>query len=248
MESTMTRSHLVAALIVACAFSPLALAIQAPLPTQPGLAQRTEIQYEKLRHLLEATLAIETRFQNAIVHLQDTYGDVEVGNLYQGIDLTTVDGIHTVRQRLNALRAKYDAFTNAKEQYWAEEDEQVRTSDLAEPLASQFRDSLSTNQTETIPNYRAWFIAMRAYAAAVANLLDFADSHLGNLKWEKKRLIAPDTRVATDLLPALKVVAETQRRCNETGRAALDSVDRTTQFIHTAMQELEKTIRRRDGT
>jgi hypothetical protein len=248
MDSTMTRFYLVTALVIACAFSPLTSAIQAPLPTQPGLAQRAEIQYKQLRQLLEATLAIETRFQNAIVHLQDTYGDVEVGNLYQGIDLTTVEGIHTVRQRLNDFRAKYDAFKVAKERYWAEEEKQVSTSDLAEPLASQFRDSLVTDQTETIRNYRAWFNATRQYAAAVANLLDFSDSHLGNLEWDKKRLIAPDTRVAVDLLLTQRVVAETQRRCNETGRAALDSVDHPNQFIRAAMRELEKAIRRRDGT
>ena len=89
---------------------------------------------------------------------------------------------------------------------------------------------------------------MRAYAAAAGRLLDVADSHLGHLKWHNKRLVALDTPVETDLLAAQRSLADTERRCSETGRTAFDGRDHTVEFIRSAMLELEKAMRRRDGT
>jgi hypothetical protein len=180
--------------------------------------------------------------------VQDTYGDVEVGNLYQGIDLTTSDGIRIARQRLNTFSAKYDEFTDANEQLWAEEQEQVRTADLAEPLASQLKDSLSENQSDTIRAHRAWFTAMRAdAAAAAARLLEVADSHLGHLKWQNKRLTTTDSHAATDLAAAQRAVSDAERRCNEMGWAASNRHDHVVEFVRSSMLELEKELRRREG-
>jgi hypothetical protein len=68
---------------------PTAHALQVPTPTPTVLAQRAAIEFKKLQHLLEESIAIETTFNQAIRHLQDTYGDVEVGNLYQGIEVSS---------------------------------------------------------------------------------------------------------------------------------------------------------------
>jgi hypothetical protein len=148
---------------------------------------------------------------------------------------------------LNAFSAKNDGFTDAKEKYWADEQEQVRNSDLAEPLASQFGESLSVDQTKTIPMYRAWFTAMRSYATAAGHLLEVADSHLGNLKWQNKRLTTTDSHAATDLAAAQRAVSDAERRCNEMGWAASNRHDHVVEFVRSTMLELEKELRRRNG-
>ena len=224
-----------------------AVAVEVPTPAPAVLEQQTAVQFKKLQHLLEESIAIGTTYQEATRHLLNTYGDVEVGNLYHGIDLTTSSGIRTARQRLNAFSAKHDGFADAKERYWADEQEQVRSSTLAEPLASQFRESLSVDQTETIPKNRAWFTAMLAYVTAVGHLLEVADSHLGHLQWQNKHLTTTDDRATTELAAAQRAVSDAERHCNETGWAAFDRHDHVNEFLRSSMLELEKELRRRNG-
>ncbi len=238
-------TYLLSLVVLSAAFA-TAHALEVPTPAPAVLAEQTGVQFKKLQHLLENLIASEKTYLAAIRRILDTYGDVEVANMYQGIDLTTSEGIRIARQRLNDFSAKNDGFTDANEQLWAEEQEQVRTADLAEPLASQLKDSLSDNQTDTNRAQRAWFTAMRAYTSVASRLLDVAGSHLGHLKWQNKRLTTADSRAAPELAAAQRAVSDAERRCNEMGWAASNRHDRVVEFVRSSMLELEKELRRRE--
>ena len=151
-----------------------------PGSTSPKPLDIAEDQHERLRHLLAESRTIEITLRNRIQHLEDTYGSVEITNLYQAIDLSTIDGIHAARKRVDDCSAKYEEFALAQEQHWANLAAMVKSNDLDEPQASGLRASFAADQAEEFANYRAWFTAARADIAAVAHLLDIAERHLGH--------------------------------------------------------------------
>jgi hypothetical protein len=239
----MTRFHLVAAFIVACAFSPLASAIQAPPPIQADLTELAG-RHEKLLHILTEFRDIEITFQQRMRHLIDTHGDIEVTNLYQGIDLSTIDGIHSVRLRVKAFQAANDEFSEAREEQWAAYALAVRNSDLAEPEASQLRDNLAADLTQTLPANRAWMSASRAEATAVTHLLDVAERHLGHTRWQDNHLVGTDKRASSDLQAAQQAVADADQRDAATGSSVRNSQNHVQEFVLSSLSELQKTIRR----
>ena len=240
-------TNLLGIVVLSTAFG-TAHALEVPTPTPAVLAQRTAIQHDKLRHLIQAHLDTQTTFQNQHKHLKDAYGDVEFTNVYQHIDLATMGGIHTVRERLTRLDAKTKGFAAAQKESLTRWKYQVSTTDLDEPLGSELKATFFAVEPTIVARYSAWFDAMRDNAAAITLLLDIAERHLGKLQWHDGQLSAIDKRTSIELLAAQKSLADAERRYNETGRAALDSRDPTPQFIGAALQELEKTMHHRDGT
>jgi len=215
-------------------------------PKPVDIAQDTGTQHERLRHLLAESQTIEITLHTRIQFLEDKYGSVDVTNLYQTIDLSTIAGIHAARQRVDDCSAKYQGFASAQEQHWAKLAVMVKSNNLNEPQASGLRASFAADEAEEFANYRAWFTAARADIAAVAHLLDIAERHLGHLKWQQTRLTATDERTATDLAEANNAIAAMDRRFDETGRAALGSPHQTFRFIRVALLELEQGMPRRD--
>lgn len=207
-----------------------------------------KIQHEKLRQLLESIQVVETTLQTSQQHLEDTYGNVEVNNVYQALDLSTIDGIHTARQRLVALSAKNDGFAAGLEKERAELEKLVSTNDLAEPEASGLRASLSADEADRFPKYRAWIAAMRAEVVAIGRLVDTAERHLGKLRWQNNRLVASDARAGSDLLTAQQALTDADHQNDQTGRAALDTGNYTAKYILSALRHLEQDMPRHDGT
>ncbi len=159
--------------------------------------ESTKIQHNKLLQLLKSTHGVEVEFINSQQHLTDKYGAIEVTNVYQSLDLSTIDGIHTARRRLLELSAKNDGFAAGLEKEWAELRTLVASNDLAEPEASGLRASLSADEAETIPNYRAWIAATRADVTAIGRLVDTAERHLGNSNGSKTDLSRPTSAPRT---------------------------------------------------
>jgi hypothetical protein len=243
----MTRFCLVATL-VACAFSPLTSAIEGASPTPDEFVERTKVKLEKLQHLIRAHQDMENAFIDQQKHLKETYGDVEFTNVYQGINLATMDGIRTARERLKRLNARNEGFAVAQKQSRTTWEDRARNADVDEPLRSELNASFSTVEPNIAAKYAAWFDARRDTSAAIARLfVDTAQRHLGKLEWHDGQLIATDKRASIDLLAAQKALADTEHRYNVTGRAALGTRDPTPQFIGAALQELEKTMAWRDG-
>jgi len=236
----MTRFFLVAALIVASAVSTLASATQAPPPT---LAELNE-HHNKLLHILTEFRDIEIAFQKRVRHLQGTLGGIEVDNLYQGIDLSTMAGIQSARRRVKAFQEGYDEFSDAVEQQWAGYDRAVKNSDLAEPEASELRENLSADLSQTLPANRAWMSASRAEAAAVTHLLDVAERNLGHTRWQDKRLVGTDQRTSEELEAAEQAIADADHRNAATGSPVRNSRNHVQEFILSSLSELHKTIRR----
>lgn len=207
-----------------------------------------QVQHEKLRVLLESVQAIETTFESSEKKLDDTYGNVDVTNLDEGLDLSTVNGIQTARQRLLALNAKTHGFIAAKETEWAAYRKLVEDSDLAEPAASGLKASLAADENEAIPNYRAWFNAIRGEIAAYTDFANMAARQHGTLKMLNDQLVTSDDRTASELLAARKALADARHRYDVTGRAALDSDHHIASFVMSALRQLEEQTPHRGGT
>jgi hypothetical protein len=174
---------------------------------------------------------------------------VDVDQIYQGIDLSTAAGIEVARQRVTAFNASNDDFAAALEEEWTALEGIVKTNDLDEPLAGEFAASWSADSAGMIPNHRAWTLAMRNDGVAVTQLLKVAERHLGQLQYSDGHLSATDKSVSIDLLAAQQAVTLAERRCTETGNAALvNPRKQTIRFVAAALKELEKHMPRTDGT
>jgi len=242
-----TRAHRVILIALLCAMPLSSCDLPAPGPTDAELAEHKGIEHEKLRHLLGGFQVIETTIQKQVQDLVDRHGRVEATDIYQGIDLSTPDGVRRARQRLQDYSATFDGFDAAQTQHFAAVEDLVRTNDLLEPLASEFEATLSMDEAGYNVNYRAWFAAARAHERAIARLLDLAERRAGRLRWQHDRLVASDAQTATELRAAQESLAATEQRLNKAGRAALDTPQQTLLFIRSALVEIEKGMSRRDG-
>ena len=244
----MTRYRLLATLVFALSLSIPALAIQAPPPTPADLDDRTQLQHQKLVDLLEAFREIEIALQKRVEALQNTYGAIETTNLYQGIDLSTIDGIQRARQRVKSFESKYVEFSAAVEQRWAAIETAVRNSNLAEPEASELRKNLAADLTRTLPATRAWISALHAEAAAVIHFLGVAERHLGHTRWQDQQLLGTDSRTSHELRAAQREVAAAEQRDLNTGPALRSNPNHVVTYVLSALRELHKTMRRPDNT
>lgn len=144
MESTMTHFYAVATLIATCAFTPAAAAIEGPSSTHDEFVAQTLAKIDRLEHLIRAHQDTEQTFLNEQKHLQEIYGDLDSTNVYQDIDLTSMDGIRKSRERLKNLNTKIEQFAAAQKQSRTAWQERVSTADVDEPLRSELKDYFST--------------------------------------------------------------------------------------------------------
>ncbi len=212
------------------------------------VGDRMKVQHEKLRLLLVSVQAIDSTLASSEKKLADTYGDVDVTNFDQGLDLSNSKGINVARQRLVALNAKVHGFIAAKETEWAAYRELVKDSDLAEPAASALKASLAADESETIPNYRAWFNAIRGEIAVFSDFVNMAQREYGRLRMLNGQLVTSDERTASDLMAAHKAIADARHRYDVTGAAALDGGHHVADFVTSALRQLEEDMPRRQGT
>jgi hypothetical protein len=244
MESIMTRFYLLVIFVAAYAFPSLALATQAP--TSDEFVERTKVKLEKLLNLIRAHQDMENTFIDQQKHLMETYGDLDSTNVYQDIDLTTMDGIRKARERLKNLNARTEKFAVAQKQSRTTWEHRAKTADVDEPLRGELKTYFSTVEPTIAAKYAAWFEAMRDTSAAIARLLDTAQRYLGKLEWHDGQLIATDKRASIDLLAAQKTLADADHRETVTGRAALHSHDPSQQLMQAAMDEIGYTIHHRN--
>jgi hypothetical protein len=216
----MSQHPFLIVLVLACAISTPALAIEAPLTTHDEFVQRTQLKLERLEPLIRAHQEIVKIFLNQESHLKETYGNVEFTNVYQGINLTTMEGIHNVRRRLKNLNARSEAFAAAQKQFRTSWEDRARNADVDEPLLSELNVYFSTGELNLVANYQAWYDAMRENSAAIARLLDTAQ----------------------------KTLADAEHAYDITGRAALDHHDPTQNMIKAALDEIGYAVHHRDGT
>jgi hypothetical protein len=150
-------------------------------PTDQAKWERAKLQHEKLRTLIAANSALETTKQHQLQHLQEKYRGVDFTTIFHLSDLTTIAGINRARQRLDlygAMAAELDAVVR---QYWDDWERTINSNDLDEPLAGALRSGFSRAKPEIAGNYADWVQAMRGSSAAVSQLLNVAQRHLGQL-------------------------------------------------------------------
>ncbi len=123
----MTRRRL----ILICVGLPwaIALAWTAYFVFSPSPEQKVAFEHEKLRRLLADLDIIERALGGRVNELDAAGHGIDVGNIYQGIDLSNLEGIHTARQRVSIFSKQMDEFGVLLEDYWARIAEKVKATD-----------------------------------------------------------------------------------------------------------------------
>jgi hypothetical protein len=229
------------------AFWAMVLGLAAWNLLSPTPQQKVAIEHEKLRRLLADLDIIERALSGHLSELTAAGQGIDVGNIYQGINLSNIEGIHTARQRVSIFSKQMDEFGVLLEDYWARIAEKVKATDLDEPLATQLKEKLSLDQSNVYPNFRAWILAAREDVEAVTHYLDVNEHYLGQFKWGDNSLSYSNPRVPADLSKAQASVATADDHYKRASRAALQNPGKTTTFVLSAMRELEKGMTRHEN-
>jgi hypothetical protein len=75
-----------------------------------------------------------------------------------------------------AMTTELDAVV---QQYWDDWERTINSNDLDEPLAGALRSGFSRAKPEIAGNFADWIQAMRGSSAAISQLLNVAQRHLG---------------------------------------------------------------------
>jgi hypothetical protein len=240
----MSRLSLVIFSVAAfCLYAPAVAIVN---PPASSAEQTLAIQHQKLADLLDELDGLERNLSSRLDELTATGKGIDVGNIYQGINLGNVEGIHTARQRVSIFTKQMDEFGVVLENYWARIAEKVKATDLDEPLASQLKEQLSLDQSNVYPNFRAWILAAREDAEAVTHYLDVNEHYLGQFQMTDNTLSFTDPRVPADLSKAQSPLLAAEEHDKRASRAALQNPVKIIKFVLSALREMEKGMTKRE--
>jgi hypothetical protein len=209
-------------------------------PTDQANWERAKLQHEKLRALIAAHLALETTKQHELQRLDEKYRGVDFTTVYRPSDLTAMSGINRARQRLDLYDAMTTELDAVMQRYWDDWEHTINSNDLDEPLAGALRSGFSRAKPEIAGNYAGWIQAMRGSSAAISQLLDVAQRHLGKFWLLGDQLKASDAVSTKELESSLRYVAAAALRNNQARRAALGTLDPTRPLIRAALFRIEE--------
>jgi hypothetical protein len=209
-------------------------------PTDQAKWERAKLQHEKLRALIAANSALETTKQHQLQHLQEKYRGVDFTTIYHVSDLTTMAGINRARQRLDLYGAMTTELDAVVQQYWVDWERTINSNDLDDPLAGALRSAFSRAKPEIAGNYADWIQAMRGSSAAISQLLNVAQRHLGKFSLLGDQLRYRDAVTATELKSSLRYVAVAAQRNNDARHAALGTRDPARPLIRAALFQAEE--------
>ena len=236
-------------LIVICVGLPWAVALGslALFLSSPTPEQKTVIEHAKLRRLLGDLDAIEKDLGRRVNEIEAASHGIDVGNIYQKIDLSKIEGIHTARERVSVFGAQMDKFGLLLEDIWRRIAEKVNATDLDEPLATQLKQTLLHDQSDIYPKYRDWILAARENVEAVTQYLDVNEHYLGQFKWSDNSLTFTNPDVPRAIAKAQVPLLAAEEHYRRASRAALQNHGNTIKFVLSTMREMEKRMTMRDG-
>jgi hypothetical protein len=209
-------------------------------PTDQTNWERAKLQHDKLRALIAANWVLETTKQHQLQHLQEKYRGVDFTTIYHLSDLTTMAGIQRARQRLDLYGEMTTELGAVVQQYWDDWERTINSNDLDEPLAGALRSGFSRAKPEITGNYADWIQAMRGSSAAISQLLNVAQRHLGKFWLLGDQLKYSNAVTAREFESSLRYVAAAAQRNNDARHAALRTHDPTRQLIRAALFQVEK--------
>jgi hypothetical protein len=209
-------------------------------PTDQAKFERAKLQHEKLRALIATNLALETTKQHQVQHLQEKYDGIDFTTIYHPSDLTTMTGINRARQRLDLYGVMTTELDAVMQQYWDDWERTINSNDLDEPLAGALITGFSRAKPEIAGNYAGWIQAMRGSSAAISQLLNVAQRHLGKFWLQGDQVKSSDAVTAKELESSLRYVAAAAQRNNDARHAALSARDPTRPLIRAALLQAEE--------
>jgi hypothetical protein len=229
-------------LILTCVGLPWAIALAwfAFFLSSPTPEQKIVVEHAKLRRLLADLDTIEKDLSKGVNALAAAGHGIDVTNIYQGINLSDIKGIHTARERVSVFGAQMDKFGLLLEEIWGRIAERVKTTDLDEPLATQLKQQLSRDESDIYPRYRDWIIAARENVEAITHYLDVNEHYLGQFKWSDNSLTFTNPDVARAIAKAQVPLLAAEDHYRRAGRAALQNHADTIKFVLSTMREMEK--------
>jgi TonB family protein len=202
--------------------------------------QKVTTEFTKFRKLLVALDVPERAYAAQFAELTKTSHGVDYRTIYQGIDLDTIEGIQTARQRVTVFATQTEKCVAINEQLWRQIKKIVDQSDLDQPFEGLLKDKLSLDESDVYPKYRALIPAAREYAEAVTHYLDFNEHYLGQFKRTGGTLTFSNPRVPQDLTKAQLALAAAQVHYESAARAAFQNRGNTLKFVEAAVRDLQK--------
>ena len=237
----MTRNHLLIAFFSAVWLALLGIAASVLFPPTP--LHKLGKEHEKFRQLLIALDVSERAYAAQIDALVTASHGIDYHTIYQGIDLNTIEGVQTARQRASAFGAQTEKFVAIHEQLWRQIKRIVDHNNLDEPYASQLKKTLNLDETDVYPKYRALIPAAREEVEADTHFLDVNEHYLGQFKRTGTSLTFSNPRVPQDLGKAQLAVTFAEEHYERVARAAFKNHGNTLKFVQSALRDLEKEIR-----
>jgi hypothetical protein len=214
-------------------------AFQIALVSEPSSTALTPAistaQREKIRNFIRGRLAIEQNLQSRLHALQKKYASIDFDTIYEPVDLVSAQGILAARIRLNSFSTMVEELNLLVRGHWTDWEHQIEFTDIEEPLASQVRRGFADAKPQILRSYGDWMDACRANAAAILELLDFAEHNLGFLKLEHEQIV-PAPRISSEFGALQLQVATAEKRNNEARRTALTASDGTTKMLTAALR------------
>jgi hypothetical protein len=240
-----TRRHL----ILVCVGLPwaIALAATAYFVFSPSPEQKMIVEHAKLRRLLVDLDTIEKDLSNRVNELDAAGHGIDVGNIYQGINLSKIEGTNDARQRVQIFDTQMNGFGALLEGVWTRIADKVNASDLDEPLATQLKTQLSRDESDIYPKYRDWILAARENVEAITHYLDVNEHYLGQFHMTNNSLTFTNPSVPADIAKAQAALATAEDHYKRASRAALQNHGDTIKFVLSTLREMEKGMTRRDG-
>ena len=234
----MTRNHLLIAALSVVWLILVGIFVWTKFPVTRHQKVTTELT--KFRHLLVELDVPERAYAAQIAELTKASHGIDFHTIYQGLDLNTIEGIQTARQRVTVFDTQTEKFVAINEQLWHQIKRIVDHSNLDQPFEDLLKEKLSLDESDVYPKYRALIPAAREYAEAVTHYLDFNEHYLGQFKRVGNTLTFSNPRVPQDLTKAQLALAGAQVHYERAVRVAFQNRGNTLTFVETAVRDLQK--------
>jgi hypothetical protein len=161
----------------------------------PGHADAApEAQDARIRALIRELVAIRAELQDRIDAIHASGNDTDFDSLYFAADLKSAQGIEKSRARLGQAAIWLEAFSEIGVDYRRTREEVIRNARLEEPLRTRLHEAFVADQVSVARGQELWMEVQRGILTAAADILDFAESHLGALDLDSAEFRALEDR------------------------------------------------------
>jgi hypothetical protein len=153
-----------------------------------------ETQDAQIRALIHQLVAVRGEMQDRLEAIYASGNDTDFDSLYFAADLKSEQGIAKSRARLGQSAIWLEAFSEVGADYRRAREEVIRNARLDEPLRTKLLEAFVTDQVSVARGQELWMEVQRGILTAAADILDFAESHLGTLDLDSAEFRALEDR------------------------------------------------------